>query len=38
VYRDLFHAAKAYDAAISASFTAQEREILDRCLVRIAAM
>jgi DNA-binding MarR family transcriptional regulator len=35
VYGDLFQAAKAYDAMISRSFTAQEREILDRCLARI---
>lgn len=36
VYRDLVQAAKAYDAKLSRSFTAQEREILDRCLARIA--
>lgn len=35
VYRDLFQAARDYDAMISRSFNAQEREILDRCLARI---
>lgn len=35
VYRDLFKAAKSYDAKLAAQFTPQEREILDRCLARI---
>jgi DNA-binding MarR family transcriptional regulator len=38
VYADLFQAAKAYDASIAAHFTPQEREVLDRCLARIATM
>ncbi len=36
VYADLYKSAKAYDAALSAHFSAQEREALDRCLEKIA--
>jgi DNA-binding MarR family transcriptional regulator len=36
VYADLYVAAKDYDARLSAHFTADEREILNRCLERIA--
>jgi DNA-binding MarR family transcriptional regulator len=38
VYADLFEAAKTYDAALSAHFTSQEREILNRCLEKIAKL
>jgi DNA-binding MarR family transcriptional regulator len=38
VYADLFKAAKRYDADLSAHFTAQEREILNRCLEKIATL
>lgn len=38
VYADLAQAARAYDASLSAQFTAQERAVLDRCLKRIAAL
>lgn len=36
VYADLFQAAKAYDAKVSAHFTPAERDILNRCLERIS--
>jgi DNA-binding MarR family transcriptional regulator len=36
VFADLYKAARKYDADLSSHFTAQEREILDRCLARIA--
>jgi DNA-binding MarR family transcriptional regulator len=35
VYADLYEAAKAYDAKLSAHLTPQEREILNRCLQKI---
>mgnify|MGYP003387793772 CR=1 FL=1 len=38
VYADLHKSAKAYDAALSAHFSAQEREVLDRCLEKIAKL
>lgn len=38
VYSDLFEAAKAYDAKLSAHFTEAEREILNRCLEKIAEL
>lgn len=38
VYADLVHAAEAYDASLSAHFTAQEREVLHRCLEKIAKL
>lgn len=38
VYADLYQAAKAYDARLSAHFTKAEREILDRCLEKIARL
>jgi DNA-binding MarR family transcriptional regulator len=38
VYADLYKAAKAYDAAISGHFTAQERDVLNRCLDKIAKL
>jgi DNA-binding MarR family transcriptional regulator len=38
VYADLYEAAKAYDAKLSAHFTPQERAILNRCLERIVKM
>ena len=38
VYADLFEAAKSYDAKLSAHFTAQEREILNRCLEKISKL
>ncbi len=38
VYADLFEAAKAYDAKLSAHFTETEREILNRCLEKIAEL
>ncbi|WP_299025076.1 MarR family transcriptional regulator [uncultured Sulfitobacter sp.] len=36
VYADLYKAARAYDAALSAQFTSQERDVLDRCLKKLA--
>lgn len=36
VYADLYRAAQSYDAKLSAHFTPQEREILNRCLEKIA--
>lgn len=36
VYKDLYQSAKTYDAALSANFTLEEREILNRCLEKIA--
>lgn len=36
VYADLYEAAKRYDAELSSHFSPQEREILNRCLERIA--
>jgi len=36
VYADLYEAAKRYDAELSSQFSPQEREILNRCLERIA--
>lgn len=38
VYADLYEAAKSYDAMLGAQFTAQEREILHRCLDKISGM
>lgn len=38
VYADLFQAAKAYDAALAAHFTPQEREVLARSLEKIAKL
>lgn len=38
VYADLYQAAKAYDARLSAHFTARERDILNRCLDKIARL
>lgn len=35
-YADLYEAAKAYDAKLSTHFSKAEREILNRCLERIA--
>ncbi len=36
VYADLYEAARKYDADLSSHFSPQEREILNRCLERIA--
>ena len=38
VYADLYQAARSYDAALSAHFTAQERDVLNRCLEKIAKL
>lgn len=38
VYADLYQAAKAYDASLSSHFTAEEREVLNRCLEKIASL
>ncbi|WP_299563377.1 MarR family transcriptional regulator [uncultured Sulfitobacter sp.] len=38
VYRELYEAARSYDASLSAQFTPQEREILGRCLHKIARL
>lgn len=37
VYEDLYRAARDYDARLSGQFTQSEREVLRRCLTRIAA-
>ena len=37
VFADLYEAARQYDAQIVAAFTPEERDILRRCLARIAA-
>ena len=38
VYSDLVQAAEDYDAALSAHFSTQEREVLQRCLEKIAKL
>ena len=38
VYADLYQSAKAYDASLSAHFTVQERDVLNRCLEKIAKL
>lgn len=38
VYADLVQAAEAYDASLSAHFSQQEREVLNRCLEKIAKL
>ncbi|KEJ88728.1 MarR family winged helix-turn-helix transcriptional regulator [Sulfitobacter donghicola] len=38
VYADLYQAAKAYDAALEAHLTAEEREVLNRCLEKITKL
>lgn len=38
VYADLVQAAEAYDASLSAHFSRQEREVLNRCLEKIAKL
>ncbi len=38
VYADLYEAAKAYDAALSAHFSPEERVVLNRCLQKLAAL
>lgn len=38
VYADLFQAAKRYNAELSGQFTAREREVLNRCLEKIAKL
>tara|TARA_B110000879_G_C11126642_1_gene494188 strand:+ start:861 stop:1292 length:432 start_codon:yes stop_codon:yes gene_type:complete len=38
VYADLFKAAKSYDAKLSAHFSEEEREILNRCLEKISKL
>lgn len=38
VYADLYEAAKAYDAALSAHLTPEERAILDQCLARLTKL
>ena len=38
VYADLFEAAKSYDEKLSAHFSEEEREILNRCLEKISKM
>lgn len=36
VFRDLYAAAQAFDAELIAPFTAQERDVLRRCLARLS--
>lgn len=36
VYSDLYQVAKTYDAALSARLTPSEREVLNRCLEKLA--
>jgi DNA-binding MarR family transcriptional regulator len=38
VYKDLYKSAKVYDAELSAHFTSEERDILNRCLEKIAKL
>jgi DNA-binding MarR family transcriptional regulator len=37
-YADLYKSAKAYDAALGKHFSAHEREVLNRCLEKIAKL
>ncbi len=37
-YADLFESAKMFDANLSANFSAQEREVLNRCLETLAKL
>ncbi len=38
VFRELYEAARAYDTALASRFTPQERDVLRRCLQKIAEM
>lgn len=38
VYADLYKSAKTYDAVLSAHFTEEEREVLNRCLEKITKL
>lgn len=38
VYADLSAAARTYDEALAAQFTKAERDVLDRCLARLAGL
>jgi DNA-binding MarR family transcriptional regulator len=38
VYADLSAAARTYDEALAAQFTQEERDVLDRCLARLAGL
>lgn len=38
VYADLYKSARSYDASLAAHFTPQEREVLNRCLNKIAKL
>lgn len=37
-YADLYKSAKVFDASLSAHFSAQERDVLNRCLEKIAKL
>jgi DNA-binding MarR family transcriptional regulator len=38
VYADLYKSAKVFDAGLSSHFSAQERDVLNRCLEKIAKL